>query len=57
MPVLSTASSSDVNEALLDEMTAMRKETAGEMTAMRNEMAAMRKEVADNFEKIDRIRT
>jgi hypothetical protein len=57
MPILSTGSSLDMNEALLDEMTAMRKETAGEMTAMRKEMAAMRKEVADNFEKIDRIRT
>jgi hypothetical protein len=34
MPILSTASSSDVNEALLGEMTTMRKE----MTAIRKGM-------------------
>jgi hypothetical protein len=50
MPILSTASSSDVNEVLLDEMTAMRREMR-EMSGMaRKEVAAMRKEMADKSE-------
>jgi hypothetical protein len=54
VPILPTANiSSDVNEALLDEMAAMRKEL---IAAMRKEMMeAMRKVSSQTADKIDQL--
>jgi hypothetical protein len=59
MSILSTGSSLDVNEALLGEMTAMRKEirqmadrSEAQAEMARKEVAAMRKEMADKIDQM-----